>query len=394
MYRFYVTGNEQLTATTLLLTLKKAPEQKPFSFQSGQYATISFKVNGRPTPSRNFSIVNSSTDQGILQFSIRVNGRFTTALNKLQIGEEVKVRGPFGTFVFDKERDKDTVFIAGGIGIAPFMSMIRYATITKLPNKISLLYGCKTQDDIPFINQIKQFEQQNPNFKSLFSISSRTSDKLIGLNVNNGSVTPEIIDQVVNNSYEGKTFLICGHPHFMDAMAKNLINRGVPADYIMTEAFSQGTKHQKGKIFSWPLNVYTLGAVGLAATSFMVMVSDLVKTLPAATSLDLSNTADPLSTGNSRQSDLDELVNGLPAVNSKNPASDAVVNNAKQSTASNTTPAQSTNTGTSTTPIVVTPTPTPTPAPTQTPTPTPAPTPAPKPVPVCTTTQSGVTTCV
>jgi len=66
MHKFYVSGNQPLTPTTLLLTLKKDPSTKPFSFQPGQYASLSFKKRGRPTPTRCFSIVNSPTDQSVL----------------------------------------------------------------------------------------------------------------------------------------------------------------------------------------------------------------------------------------------------------------------------------------------------------------------------------------
>jgi len=390
MYRFYVTESRLLTATTLLLTIKKGPSEKPFSFQPGQYATISFTVNGRPTPARNFSIVNSPTEQGILQFSIRVKGRFTNALTNLKVDDEVKVQGPFGAFVFDSNRDDETIMLAGGIGIAPFMSMIRFASMTNLNNKLKLIYNNRNQIDVPFVDEIKDYANSNPNFQPTFLVGEGPSDNFAGCNVKNGRITPEVVDQVVKNNYADKVFFICGPPNFMNGMTEILRNKGVSGEDIITEAFSQNSKRQTSRIFSWPMNVYALSAVGLSVTSAAVMVSDLIKTLPPAATLSSSNIANPLGFANSRQNDLDELVNGLPSVDTKDPVTDAVRADVAKKAAALTASKNASNVNTNFTTIA---TPSPTPS-------SPAPTPAPasatvyKPVPVCTTSQSGVTTCV
>jgi len=381
MHKYYVIGNQRLTPTTLLLTLRKDLSDRLFSFQPGQYAAISFKNKGRPTPARNFSIANSPTDQGILQFSIRLKGNFTNTLANIAIGDEVNVRGPFGGFVFDAERDHEAVMIAGGIGIAPFMSMIKFAATTNLSNKINLVYSARSQDDIPFSGQIKELTDRNPNIRATFAISDGPTDKLIGQNVNSGRITPEIMDQTVGNSYDNKTFFICGPTPFMQAMTKLLLDKGVAAEKIMTEAFGQGTGRQTGAIRSWPLNIYALGAIGVATASFVVMAADLINTLPSTASLGSTNVANPSNSTNSRQDDLDELVNGLPGLSDDAPITNGVKNNKVVAP---------TNTGTSTPTSM----PTYTSTPTYSPTPTPAPAPAPKPAPVCTTTQSGVTTCI
>jgi ferredoxin-NADP reductase len=143
MYKYYVENSEKITPTTLLLTLKRYPSTRNFAFQPGQYAAISFKHNGRPTPARCFSIANSPTDDDVVQFSIRLKGRFTKALLDLKEGDRVNVRGPFGAFVLDADRDEDVVMIAGGIGIAPFMGMIQYASAVELSNKMKLIYSCR-----------------------------------------------------------------------------------------------------------------------------------------------------------------------------------------------------------------------------------------------------------
>lgn len=374
MHKYVVSNNRLITPSTLLLSLKKDPASKPFSFQPGQYAAISFKRHGRPTPARCFSIVSSPTDQDILQFSMRTKGHFTKALASVVEGDEVIVRGAFGGFVFDATRDTEAVLLAGGIGITPFMSMIQYATATHLPNDLTLVFSCQTQDDVPFAEELKVLEKSNPHFKTVFVIGEGQTDKFAGQAVASGHITPEIIDYAVVSTYSNKSFFICGPPPFMNAMTKVLKTKGVPANRIMTEAFSQGPNRQTGKIRSWPLNVYALGAVGIALSSFAIMVGDLLDTLPPSSFI--GPTAVAASTlASSRQTNLDQLVNALSVLPITAPATIAVNAAMQQSN----TP---TNTPTNTPNIVIKPTPV-----ANTP-------PYVAPAPKCTTTQSGVTTCV
>jgi len=347
MSKFYVSGNKRLTASTILLTLRKDKSTKPFIFQPGQYASLSFNKNGRSTPTRCFSIVNSPTDQNLIQCSIRTKGKFTNAIANITEGEEVNVRGSFGGFTFDEERDKDTVMLAGGIGVAPFMSMIQYATARKLPNKMTLIYCCNNQDDIPFLSQLIDLEKQNHNFKIVFVISNGSTDKLKGQSVNNGRITSEVIDKIVKGLYAKRTFFICGPAPFMNAMTSILLEQGVDNSRIMTEAFSQGSNRQTGKIRSWPINIYALGVIGLVLGSASIMLNDLLSFLPSTptTPNTTSCTSTPSATTNTRQGELDEIDEDSP----------------------NTT----TSTNTSCTPSTTNPTPTPVPAP------------------ACTTTQSG-----
>jgi len=366
MYKYYVSENQLLTPTTVLLTLKKDLATKPFLFQPGQYAAISYKKKGVPTPVRCFSMVNSPLNHNTLQFSVRIFGRYTKGMARLKLGDEVNVRGPFGGFVIDQDRDLDIVMLAGGIGITPLVSIIHYVTNIKLPNKISLIYSCKSQDDIPFIEQLKDLAAMNPNFKLNFVVSEGPIDNLTGCSARSGRITPEVIEQINGESYTGKKFFICGPSAFMGAMAKSLKENGVSADSIVTEAFNGGPNGQPGNIHSWPFNVYLFGAAGVVMASFAVLLSDLLASLPASSLIGTSSMVDSSNSTNSRQNELDKLVNALPTISPTAPVTDAAT----------TTSTPSINNVTTNTPVISKPVVTPAPAP------------------KCTTTQSGVTTCV
>ena len=311
MLTYSVQESKKITESTLLLTLQRDESERPIAFQPGQYAAISFERRGKPSPARCFSIVSSPTDQHMLQFSMRVRGRFTTSLSKLQPGDLVDIGGPYGGFVFDTTRDKKAVFLAGGIGITPFMSMMRYLDTLKAENDVTLLYSCATQDDVPFGDELMDIQKRHPNLKVMFVVGNGATDKLPQDQVATGRISPELLDKVTANDYKGQKFFICGPPVFMKAMVGVLSRQGAPQGNILTEAFTQSSPKQTSILRSWPANVYALGAIGLLLGSLVIMVSDLLKALPPTTSLKPTKTA-PFLITNARQQQLDQLVNTIP----------------------------------------------------------------------------------
>src|SRR5665811_676119 len=255
MYRYEVAENKLLTPTVRQLTLACPTESEPLLHQPGQYATISLRDSMRPTTIRCFSIASSPTDQRTLQFSMRVKGRYTSALKRLQPGDSIAVRGPYGGFVFNQYLHTDLVMFAGGIGIAPFISMTRYATDLKLENRLHLIYSCRNQDDIAFFEVLKKLEHANPNLTVTYVIGAGETNKLIGLNTMVGMVDDQMIKKLGLN-FKTQTFMTCGPPPYMKSIIGMLIHQGVPKNRILSEAFSQSSSHQTGKLISWPLNMY------------------------------------------------------------------------------------------------------------------------------------------
>lgn len=380
MRGYTITANDQVTATTCVIKLKASDDSLPFVFIPGQYAAISFYNGFRSSAVRCFSIASSPTDEGVLEFGMRTAGKYTKAISRVAIGSKVKIRGPFGGFIFNKVRDQEAVFLAGGIGITPFISMLRYLTAINATNKITLIYSCRNQDDIPYLEELKELSAKNPNIHIVFTIFEGSVEKLYGSETFIGRVTSEVINHAVNGRFDSHAFYICGPPPFMKASTQILRDNGTPESRILTEAFGQGSNRQTGKIRSWPFNIYVLGATSVVLGSFAVMVFDFLNTLPESTVLSSVDEVKESAPTNNRQEDLDKLVNNLPTLANTNSASEAVIA-AKKAVASQTTTSQSStanNTATTTSPVnTVSPTATPTPAR----------------IPVCKTSPSGVKTC-
>ena len=311
MHTYTVESAEKITPSTLLLTLNRDETERPLAFQAGQYAAISYERHGKQSVSRCFSIVSSPTEQHTLQFSMRLRGKFTTSISRLQKGDIVYVTGPFGGFVFDTTNDKKAFFLAGGIGITPFMSIIRYLATLNADNDITLLYSCSNQEDVPFVKELLEINNRHPNLKVIFIVGSGPTDKLPTPLVQTGRISVELLDKVTAKNYQNTRFFICGPPVFMKPMASLLYKQGAAKNKVLTEAFTQSSPRQTSILRSWPANFYALGAIGLALGSVIVMVSDLLRELPPSTTDRPTKTAPYLIT-NARGKQLDQLVNTIP----------------------------------------------------------------------------------
>lgn len=281
------------------------------AFQPGQYAAINFERDGRKSTTRCFSFVSSPTNQNVVQFSMRVRGRFTTALSQLQKGDVVHVGGPFGGFVFDTDRDQKAICMAGGIGITPFISIMRYLSALRAKNDVVLLYSCQSQDDIPFGDELLVIEKEHPNLKTIFVVGNGPIDKLPHGSAATGFISADLLDSATSKQYADQRFFICGPPGFMNAMLRTVMQKGVSKDRILTEAFTQSSPRQTSILRSWPANVYALGAVGLVLGGLIVTVVDLLRSLQPSAPGQAVGSSTYLIT-NARQQQLDQLVNSIP----------------------------------------------------------------------------------
>ena len=281
MYSYSVKRVEQVSPTTLLLTLEPRSAADVMAYQPGQYAAMIAYPKGRPTPARCFSIVSAPGQGTELQFAVRTGGRFTRALSRLQTGDRLSLLGPFGSFVVDPVVDQDLVLVAGGIGITPIMSMLRTAVAQRDPRKISVLYGVRSQDDIPFHAELIELSQRNPNIEITYAVSRDAIDALATENYVGGRIDSEMLSRAARSS--AATFFLCGPPSFIRTLSGELKKHGVPEDRIRQESFRQGqaAKNQGGLFRDLPFNIYALSGLGIVLGTATVMAFDILKILPA-----------------------------------------------------------------------------------------------------------------
>lgn len=237
MKKYQIVQNNLIADNIISLKLRAKTEKDIFDYQPGQYAAISYHHDGGSSPMRCFSFVSIPENKGMIEFGIRVQGSFTKNLETLPRGTEVSVMGPFGDFTVNQKNISELVFIAGGIGITPFLSMIRSATIQKWSAKIILFYSFRKLSDAVYANELQSFAKQNLNFQVFFFISDEKIENPPA-NVFPSLLTIEYLDLILAKNYQEKSFYLCGPGGFMVAMKKNLTSRQVAPGRIITEEFS------------------------------------------------------------------------------------------------------------------------------------------------------------
>ena len=283
MQRYVIEGSTQLGARTLLLTLRPKRRQHALRFFPGQYAALGFRAGGRPSPVRCFSIVSTPNQPDQLQFALRIQGNFTQALAKLAVGTEVFVYGPFGNFVIDEYQDKSVVLLAAGIGVTPFMSMIRNAAEINLAMPITLLYSCSSPDDMAFYSELRQYERMNPRFRAVCFVTRGETEALASGRVYRGRIDAAWLAQVSGGNPNRHTYFICGPKGFTNDMRVALLAQGTDAAHIITEEFTPialaetvppAARHG----VQWRTYVLTGASLVVAAAFFMAL--DLVRLIP------------------------------------------------------------------------------------------------------------------
>jgi ferredoxin-NADP reductase len=135
-YQSTLLGRTDVADGTMAFQFEKP---KHFVFKAGQYIdlTLSGTQPGLPNGlTHTFSIASSPCDKELVVTTRMRDTVFKQAISILPIGSQVRIEGPMGSFSLHKNTARPAVFLAGGIGIAPFLSMISYATAEKLPHPI------------------------------------------------------------------------------------------------------------------------------------------------------------------------------------------------------------------------------------------------------------------
>lgn len=214
--------NELIQINKDVIEIKMKPESKTMKFKPGQFAFFSFMSSNVSPESHPFSISSSDKEED-LKITVKSLGDYTSMLNNLKVGDDVLVDGPYGEFSFNKIKNKNQIWIAGGIGITPFFSMAK--SLSDEFN-INLFYSVKEENEAVYSSEFKEISNNNTNFKfNLWNAKEK------------GYITSE---QILNlsNGLESKDIFLCGPPMFMESLKNQFLSLGVDIRKIHYENFS------------------------------------------------------------------------------------------------------------------------------------------------------------
>ena len=217
-----------------IVTLCFVPESgEKMKFSAGQFLRVDL-VLGAPNQSNKPYSISSTPKDPFLSISVKKIGPFSSALHELKVGDRVEISGPFGGMATEDSMKK-IVFIAAGIGIAPFYSMIKdLHESDKMNKEIYLFYSNKTQMDAAFYEELRKIEEECKNFK-LVHILTRVSGESAQADEQK-RLDVDILKKYVKNLQEQNYFL-CGSVPFVTEISKILETENINEEKIFAELF-------------------------------------------------------------------------------------------------------------------------------------------------------------
>lgn len=206
-----------------ILEIEMAPKDRKIKYEAGQFIFVSFASWAVSSESHPFSIV-SVPGENNLRIAVKALGDFTEKMKNLKIGDKVSVEGPFGSFSYKKASSKKQVWLAGGIGITPFLSM---AGDLKVGDgySVDFFYCTKNQREEVFLGEMLGVASKNKNFR-VFSWCSEEK----------GHVNARAISDLAGG-LQDKDIFLCGPPILMVSLSEQFGKMGINRDKIHWENF-------------------------------------------------------------------------------------------------------------------------------------------------------------
>src|ERR1039458_520339 len=197
-------------------------------FKPGQSADVTL-ISPPETDSegntRTFSIASSPYETKLMFATRMRDTAFKRSLKKIPLGTEVKIDSPMGSFTLHKNSAKPAVFLAGGIGITPFLSIVRQADHDRLPHKLYFFYSNRRPEDAPFLEALQSLERSNPNFHLVCTMTEMMMSQRAWKG-ETGLIDKEMLSRHLTN-LQGPIYYVAGPPAMVAAMRIMLDRKSV-----------------------------------------------------------------------------------------------------------------------------------------------------------------------
>ncbi|MFZ7110665.1 MAG: ferric reductase-like transmembrane domain-containing protein [Desulfatiglandales bacterium] len=220
-------------------TVKMAPPEGDtlYPYLPGQFHFVTFyRKEDLPVEEHHWTISSSPAEKAYVSSTIKALGDFTSTIGRTAVGDRAAIHGAFGRFSYALHPEQqDLVFIAGGIGITPLMSMLRHMRDTRDSRAVLLFYANPDEDRIVFHQELMEIEKGGHPLLKVVHVLSRPGEDWSG---ERGHVDREKIKRFCGRNLHTKTFYICGPRPMLKAVTRALRDLGVADRQIREEIFS------------------------------------------------------------------------------------------------------------------------------------------------------------
>jgi ferredoxin-NADP reductase len=206
------------------------------AYRPGHYFWVELPDRGHQDEKglrRHISLVTSPTEPGVVGLATRLRDTaFKRTLAELEVGDEVDVEEPKGSFLLPEDTGVDYVFIAGGIGITVFRSMLRYIADKELPYRVTLVYSNRDRESAAFLDELEVLEQRVDGFRLILTMTEEE-----GWEGETRQLDAEVLRELLGG-LEDKQFLVAGPPPMAKGVSESLLAAGLPEGSVLADAFS------------------------------------------------------------------------------------------------------------------------------------------------------------
>src|SRR5262249_590989 len=212
--------------------------EKPqgFDFKPGQSVDLTL-LNPPETDAegniRTFSIASAPFEDQLMFATRMRDTAFKRSLEKVPLGTVVKMDSAMGSFTLHRNFAKPAVFLAGGIGITPFSSMLRQADHDQAPHKLYLFYSNRRAEEAPFVEALQNLEKTNPQFRFIPTITEMPRSEKTW-NGETGRINQKMLSKYLND-LRGPIYYVAGPPAMVSGMRKMLVESGADEDDIRSD---------------------------------------------------------------------------------------------------------------------------------------------------------------
>lgn len=229
---YRVVSNRKVADRTWEITVE--PEcGAAMRFAPGQFVWLNLGHSTFSLTEHPFSISSAPVDRPRIAFTIKESGDFTNRIGSIAPETRAFLDGPHGNLTLTGRGTKGVVLIAGGVGFAPIMGILRQLKAEHYPQPLRLIYGNRVETQILYRQEIDALKEVL-DFEVHY-VLSEPPDGWTGLV---GELTPNVLDRCLG-AIRGDDwwFLVCGPPPMMSTVERSLIERGIPRNRIVSERF-------------------------------------------------------------------------------------------------------------------------------------------------------------
>jgi predicted ferric reductase len=223
-YKYKVDEVRKISDTVVEITMR--PTGKVMPYKAGQFVFIGFKdLGGVVSDEEHPFTISSSPNEKFLSIIVKSLGDYTQTIDELKQNSMAVIEGPFGDFTYHVKKSEQQVWIAGGVGITPFLSMARYFREMKDSRIVDLYYCARDKNDAVYLNEFLEISKECSNFHIRPFLGNER-----------GFLTADIVEKECGE-LRGKDIFVCGPPTMMQTLKKQFLSLKVQKDKIHMEEF-------------------------------------------------------------------------------------------------------------------------------------------------------------